>query len=254
MSTRQPGDPTRTSRQTVWLTGASSGIGKALCNDLLAQGFTVVSFALEAPPIDHKALHAYEVDLSDTAATRQAVADAASAHPATRIVHNAGAIREKLLKDVVDDDLDTLTHLHLGAAITLMQGALPAMQAEQFGRIVLLSTRAVLGLEKRTVYAATKAGLIGMGRTWALEYAAYGITVNMVAPGPIAGTAMFHDVVPEDSPQLPVIAARVPVKRLGTPADVSRAVQFFLDDAAGFVTGQTLFVCGGASVGSMSFS
>lgn len=240
--------------RTVWLTGGSSGIGATLCARLLQRGHHVVNFDRHPSPLEHPHLSSVNIDLADVEATRNLAAEMARQHPALRLIHNAGAIREKHLDEVVPEDLDTLAHLHLAAPIALLQAALPAMRAAHFGRVVLMTTRAVVGLEKRTVYAATKAGLIGMGRTWALELAKAGITVNMVAPGPIAQTAMFHDVIPEDSPQLDVVAARVPVGRLGLPADVARAVEFFLDDAADFVTGQTLFVCGGTSVGSMSFT
>jgi NAD(P)-dependent dehydrogenase (short-subunit alcohol dehydrogenase family) len=94
--------------------------------------------------------------------------------------------------------------------------------------------------------------MVGMARTWALELADQGITVNVVAPGPIAETEMFHDMIPEESEKMAQIANSIPVNRLGAPADVSRAVQFFLEPANSFVTGQTLFVCGGASIGSLS--
>jgi len=116
---------------------------------------------------------------------------------------------------------------------------------------VLMSSRGALGLATRTAYAATKAGMVGMARTWALELAADGITVNVVAPGPIADTEMFRSVVPEASERERALAAAIPVKRLGRSDDVARAVMFFCDPANGFVTGQTLYVCGGASLGSI---
>jgi len=127
------------------------------------------------------------------------------------------------------------------------------MKQQGFGRIVLVSSRAILGLANRTAYAATKAGMVGLARTWALELGAHGITANVVAPGPIEATAMFDDIIPRDSPKLPRIIDAVPVKRLGRPEDVARAVLFFADPAAGFVTGQTLFVCGGTSLGSITY-
>jgi NAD(P)-dependent dehydrogenase (short-subunit alcohol dehydrogenase family) len=127
------------------------------------------------------------------------------------------------------------------------------MKAQRFGRIVLISSRAVLGLSNRTAYAATKAGLLAMARTWALELGPFGITANVVAPGPIAGTRVFHDIIPAGSPRIPAITQSIPVKRLGTPDDVARAVVFFASPEAGFVTGQTLYVCGGTSVGSVAF-
>jgi 3-oxoacyl-[acyl-carrier protein] reductase len=118
---------------------------------------------------------------------------------------------------------------------------------------VLISSRAVLGLANRTVYSATKAAMLGMARTWALELGADGITANVIAPGPIEATEVFHDIIPKDSPKIPTIIGSIPVKRLGRPEDVARAVMFFVAPEAGFVTGQTLFVCGGTSVGSIVY-
>jgi NAD(P)-dependent dehydrogenase (short-subunit alcohol dehydrogenase family) len=124
------------------------------------------------------------------------------------------------------------------------------MRARRFGRVVLLSSRAALGLATRTAYSATKAGMLGMARTWALELAPEGITVNVVAPGPIR-TDMFHEVIPAGSDKERQVAASIPVRRLGESADVARAVDFFIHPDNGFVTGQVLYVCGGTSVGSL---
>ena len=150
-------------------------------------------------------------------------------------------------------DLAALANLHLAAPLSLVQANLPAMKAAHYGRIVLISTRAVLGLAKRTAYSSTKAGMLGMARTWALELAPHGVTVNVVAPGPIADTEMFEEIIPPDSPKMTAAARQIPVGRFGTPADVARAVLFFTDPNAAFVTGQTLFVCGGTSVGSIVY-
>jgi NAD(P)-dependent dehydrogenase (short-subunit alcohol dehydrogenase family) len=168
-------------------------------------------------------------------------------------VHCAGAIREKPIEDATLSDLTELANLHLGAALSLVQANLAAMKRARYGRIVLISSRAVLGLAKRTVYSATKAGMLGLARTWALELAAHGITVNVVAPGPIAETEMFEEIIPAASAKMEAAAKQVPVGRFGTPQDVARAVTFFTDPKASFVTGQTLFVCGGTSVGSIVY-
>ena len=125
------------------------------------------------------------------------------------------------------------------------------MRAAHYGRVVLMSSRAALGLATRTNYSATKAGMVGKARTWALELAPEGITVNVVAPGPIR-TDMFYDVVDEGSDKEKAIAAGIPVKRLGESADVARAVRFFVEPENSFVTGQVLYVCGGTSVGSLT--
>ena len=191
------------------------------------------------------------VDLTDATATAQAAAEIARSRQVTTVVHNAGAIRPALLPEVKLADFNALVNLHLSAAILLTQASLPAMKAAGFGRVVLVSSRAVLGLPTRTSYSATKAGMLGMARTWALELAPMGITVNVVAPGPIQ-TANFHSIVPEGSPQVDRVIQGIPVKRLGQPEDVARAVMFFAAPEAGFVTGQVLYVCGGTSVGSLA--
>jgi 3-oxoacyl-[acyl-carrier protein] reductase len=233
------------------VTGGSAGIGKAICERLLADGCEVVSLARRPSEIDHPKLHSIEVDLTDRRATGEAVRELARRFDITTVVHNAGVIRPALLPEVKLDDLDALVDLHLGCAIQLVQAALPAMKQSRFGRVVLLSSRAALGLQTRTAYSATKAGMLGMARTWALELAPEGITVNVVAPGPIR-TDMFYDVVEKGSEKERELAASIPVRRLGLSEDVARAVSFFVDPDNGFVTGQVLYVCGGTSVGSLS--
>ena len=118
-----------------------------------------------------------------------------------------------------------------------------------FGRVVNMASRAALGKELRTAYAATKAGLIGMAKVWALELGAHGITANAVGPGPIR-TALFDQANPRDSPRTRAIIEAIPVRRVGTPEDVANAVSFLLDARSGFVTGQVLYVCGGMTVGA----
>ena len=233
---------------TAVVTGGSAGIGRAIVQKLLERGEEVIS--LDVQPGDSKAKHV-KVDLTDAEATRQAAEEIAKKHSITTVIHNAGVIRPALLPEAKLADFNALVNLHLSAAILLTQAALPAMKEAGYGRVVLVSSRAVLGLATRTSYSATKAGMLGMARTWALELAPLGITVNVVAPGPIR-TANFHSIVPEGSPQVDRIAQAIPVKRLGEADDVARAVLFFADRAAGFVTGQVLYVCGGTSVGTLT--
>lgn len=237
---------------TALVTGTSTGIGLTICQHLLARGMTVLALSRRPTPIEHPRLISVEVDLTDRAATQAVAAELAQRHAVSTFVHNAGVIRPALLADVKLDDLDDLTELHLGSAIAIAQAVRLGMRDRGFGRIVMISSRGALGLATRSAYAATKAGMIGLARTWALELAPEGITVNVVAPGPIRGTEMFHAVVPADSEREQRLATAIPVQRLGTPEDVARAVDFFVDPGAGFVTGQVLYVCGGASVGTIT--
>lgn len=236
---------------TVIVTGGSAGIGKSIAQHLLDNGDTVLNLSRRASDYEHDKLIDVPIDLADVDATRAAVADVAAEHEITGIVHNAGVIRPALIEDVDLYDVGYLSRLHVHAAVTLVQGTLPAMKSAGFGRIVIIGSRAMLGLETRTAYSATKAAQIGLVRTWALELGQHGITVNAIAPGPVV-TDMFTDVVPEDSDKAQKIAASLPVRRLGRPEDVAKATLFFMDPDNGFVTGQTLFVCGGASLGSLA--
>jgi len=237
----------------VVLTGASSGIGLASAEAFLNDGYEVVSIARRPCPLRSERLRSITVDLMNADATRSAVLELAAEAPATTIVHCAGAVREKPIEQTSIADLEALANLHLAAAMSLLQANLPAMKEAHYGRVVLISTRAVLGLAKRTAYASTKAGMLGLARTWALELAPYGVTVNVVAPGPIADTEMFEEIIPPGSPKMTAAVRQIPAGRLGTPADVARAVTFFADPKASFITGQTLFVCGGTSVGSIIY-
>ena len=231
------------------VTGGAAGIGRAVVQALLEKGYDVFSLDQKTSSERHSRLQHVKVDLTDSEATRRVADEIAGKHQVTTLVHNAGVIRPALLPDVKLEDLDALVNLHLKAALILLQAALPAMKAAGYGRVVLVSSRAVLGLPTRTSYATTKAGMLGMARTWALELAPQGITVNVVAPGPIE-TDNFYSVVPRGQGER--VAQAIPVKRLGQPGDVARAVMFFADRDAGFVTGQVLYVCGGTSVGSLT--
>ncbi len=233
------------------VTGGSAGIGAAICDDLLSNGYYVLNLSRRKSNNEHANLLDVQVDLADNDATKEAVEELAKKYEITSVVHNAGVIRPALIEDVDLADVQYVTNLHLMASITLIQGTLAAMKKARFGRVVIIGSRAMLGLETRTAYSATKAAQIGLVRTWAMELGQHGVTVNAIAPGPIV-TDMFTDVVPEESDKADLIAKSLPVKRLGRPDDVSRAVMFLLSPDNGFITGQCIFVCGGASLGSLA--
>jgi NAD(P)-dependent dehydrogenase (short-subunit alcohol dehydrogenase family) len=231
------------------VTGGSSGIGAAICRHLLERGGAVISLDTRPPSLADPLLHYREVDLTNAEATVAAARAVAAEHRVLRLVNNAGATRPGLIEEATLADLAYVVALHLQASLLLVQAFLPAMKEARHGRIVSIGLRAALGKRRRSVYAATKAGLVGFTRTWALELGPFGITVNLVAPGPIE-TELFKASNPADSPETATIMQSIAVGRFGTPDDVARAVLFFLEPENGFVTGQTLAVCGGASVGA----
>ncbi|MFN4099757.1 MAG: SDR family oxidoreductase [Pararhodobacter sp.] len=235
---------------TAVITGGSKGIGADLAQAMLDKDWRVVSLAREAGEARHPLLEHVQVDLLDPAATAAAAQEIAARHTVTHFIHNAGMILPNLIEDAQVSEMQALTQLHLGSALTLTQAFLPAMKEARFGRILFNASRAALGAKTRTSYSASKAGMIGMARTWALELAPHGITVNVVAPGPVL-TDNFWGIVPKGSDQEADLATRLPVGRLGTTEDITHAFMFFADPKAGFVTGQTLYVCGGASIGGV---
>lgn len=233
------------------VTGGSAGIGAALCRQLIDRDYTVVSVARRAPEMVHARLHTVQADLLDAGETAAAAAEIARRFEVGTIVHNAGLVWPNLLADVKPEDVAGLTQIHVTAPLVLTQAVLPAMRAARFGRIVFVTSRASMGVPTRTAYAATKAAVHGMARTWALELGPEGITVNVVAPGPVQ-TDNFWGIIPKGSEREDRLAAALPVRRLGQVEDVTRAILFFAAADAGFVTGQVLFVCGGASLGGLS--
>lgn len=235
-------------QEVALVTGGSAGIGRATCEALLAQGRTVVNLDYNQPDWTHEKLVSFQADLTREQDTKEIAAHIASQYAVTALVNNAGATRPGTIDTATMADLDYVVGLHFKASMILIQAALPALRASGRGRIVNVSSRAALGKPERIVYSATKAGMVGLTRTLAMELGGDGITVNAVAPGPIA-TELFRNSNPEGAPQTQRIIDSIVVKRLGTAEDVARATMFFLSPDNGFVTGQVLYVCGGTTLG-----
>lgn len=232
----------------VLVTGGSGGLGRAIAKRMTADGYQIVTVDRVAPKSLEDGEQFVQVDLMDWQATQAALAPIAARGDVLHLVNNAGFIRPALLEDTTIEDFQAVIELNMRAPLLVAQTFLPAMRQANFGRIVNIASRAALGKELRTAYSATKAGILGMTRTWALEEGAHGITVNAIGPGPIA-TELFLSGNPPDSPKTKQIIEAIPVKRMGEPADIAHAVASLMDERAGFITGQVLYVCGGMTVG-----
>lgn len=228
------------------VTGASRGIGAAIAARLITDGWRVYNLDIMAPASETGATW-IETDLADGDSILQAFARILPDGPVTGLVNNAGVPNNETLQQTTLDQFDRTVAVNMRAPMICAQAVVEGMKAQGFGRIVNMSSRAHLGKAKRTAYAGTKGALVSMTGVWALELAAYGITVNAVAPGPIR-TALFDAANPPDDPRTGDIIDAVPVKRLGEPEDIANAVSFFMGEESGFVTGQTLYVCGGVTL------
>lgn len=234
--------------KTFLITGCTKGIGLATAIYLKELGHTVVGIARKEDATFPG--HLFCADLSDVKETESVLETIRAQYDIDGIVNNVGNVEPALVEALNLDSFFNVIDLNLRPAIQSLQVFLPQMKAKQYGRIVNIASRAMLGKVGRSSYSAAKSGLIGLTKTWALELAPYQITVNAVAPGPIQ-TESFSKNYPKGSVEEERLIGSLPLKRAGLPDEIAFAIGFFLDERAGFVTGQTLFVDGGGSVGGV---
>jgi NAD(P)-dependent dehydrogenase (short-subunit alcohol dehydrogenase family) len=238
------------------VTGSGQGIGEGIAGVLATAGARVVVNDLVPEKVDEVVS-----DLGDAGfdATGQ-VADVATAEGAESLVaaaldaygrvdilvNNVGMARDGWLAKMSEDDWDTVLAVNLKSQFLCCRAVAPHMMEQEYGRIINISSRAWLGGPGQANYAASKGAVISLTRTLALEMARYGVTANCIAPA-LVDTPLFRGLKEEVQERL---VKSVPAGRIGTPEDIGNAALFLASDESSYVTGQTLYVCGGRSLGA----
>lgn len=231
--------------KTVLVTGANRGIGLATCKILSKKKYKIIGVARSK--IKNFPGKFIECDLSNQNSINDLIKKIKN-YNINCLVNNAGTSFGQSIDDLDLETFDKSIKLNLRPAVNLSLELVKKMKKNRFGRIVSVSSRAALGRELRTSYSVAKSGLYGFTRTWALELAKYNITVNLVSPGPIMTELHKRNNSQNKSYQKKYLNQN-PMRRYGDPSEVAAAICFFISDEASFVTGQSLYVCGGMSVG-----
>jgi len=245
------------------VTGAARGIGLGVATRFAEEGASVAVLDLDEGQAAEAAAGLASTgesqqhvgigcDVSDSASVQaavdRAVGDLGGLHI---LVNNAGVTRDNLLFRMSDDDWDQVMAVHLRGAFLMTRAAQKVFVEQKYGKVVCLSSVSALGNRGQANYAAAKMGIQGFVRTLGIELGPYGVTANAIAPGFIAtdmtdATAARVGMSVEDFRQ--AAAERNPVRRVGFPADIAAAAAFLCSDEASYITGQTLYVDGGAKL------
>jgi 3-oxoacyl-[acyl-carrier protein] reductase len=236
--------------RVVLVTGGNRGIGLATARAFVDAGDKVAITYRKEPPAEAAELGILAVacDVTDSTQVDAAFSTIeAELGPVEVLVSNAGITRDTLVLRMSDDDFSSVLDANLTGGFRVAKRAVKSMMKARFGRIVFVSSIVgLVGQAGQANYAASKAGLVGLARSLAREYASRGVTVNVVAPGPIA-TDML-DALPEA--QRDAMAQAAPVGRLGTPEEVAAVIRFLCSDDAAYVTGTVVPVDGGMAMGA----
>jgi NAD(P)-dependent dehydrogenase (short-subunit alcohol dehydrogenase family) len=230
----------------VLVAGATKGIGWALARRLADQGCHVVGIARHTSDIDFPG-HLYACDLADAGKTAEVLSEIREKFPIDGVVNNVGLVVSQPLGTIELATLFTVLDLNVRLALQVVQTFAASMKVRRAGRIVNVLSRAIHGRSAHTTDAAAKSALVGCTRTWALELAEYGVTVNAVSPGVIE-TERFRDQCEAGSKSEKHLLQSIPMQRFGHPMEVAAAIVFLLSDDARYITGQVLQIDGGGSI------
>lgn len=235
--------------RSVIVTGAARGIGHELARFFVAAGAATYLVDIDAGETQRAAAtvggRAVVADVSSTADVERVVAQVvADTGRIDILVNNAGLLRDTVVWKLSDEDWDAVLGVHLGGAFRFTRACTPHFRAQQYGRIINVTSYTGLhGNIGQSNYAAAKAGIIGLTKTTAKELARFGVTVNAVSPN--AATRMVDSIPAEKRDEL---AAMIPIGRWGEPAEMCPAVGFLASEEAGYITGVVLPVDGGLSM------
>src|SRR5246127_5629696 len=234
--------------KSIVITGASKGIGRASADALFEQSWSVIGVARRSPRSFPGVF--IEADLADQNQTQALAKDLGARGNVLGIVNNVGLAKQETFDDVQPNVFTAIMDLNVRPALQLTRALLPGMRSARFGRIINVTSLVTRGFAFRTSYAAAKAALESLTRTMAIELAGDGITANAIAPGPTE-TELFRANNPQGSKGEARYLSRVPMRRFANPSEIAAAIAFLASNTAAFITGQTVFVDGGASLGTL---